>query len=296
MMCAVKWARFGCDVMPSHELTRYRFAVSLSNKISYYLFLPVVMSGKWEDINMRQLQSLKITAIAILAGTAIFSFAACKNSSPPEKARNNMVRTQLELRGIREPLLLDAFRTVPREKFVLPRYREHAYDDVETPIGFGQSLDRPYENAMMLKTLGLAPGDRVLEIGTGVGYFAALMSHIAKEVFTIEIEPAIADTARANLEALDYANIKVKTGDGFMGWPEYAPFDAIIMACSPDRVPDPLAEQLKEGGHILLPLGGTKKFQELVLYTKKDGKLIELRRLGPTEFSPMKGKVMEVGE
>lgn len=231
-------------------------------------------------------------AAIILEGLLICS--ACSRTPPSlTEQREEMVRTQLIGRGITDGRIVAAFRTVPREAFVLPRFREHAYDDLEAPIGFGQSLDRPYENAAMLKALELAPTDRVLEVGTGSGYLSALMSRIAQQVFTIEIEPDIADAARKNISGQGTTNIEIRTGDGFLGWPERAPFDAIVLACSPERIPEPLTEQLAEGGRLLLPLGGTEKFQELVLYTKRGGKLLELRRIGPTTFSPMKGKILE---
>lgn len=240
----------------------------------------------------RHLSSFFVTpllAIVVLAGES-----GCPGRRATfDQQREAMVREQLERRGIADHKILNAFRDVPREEFVLPRHRGHAYDDVEAPVGFGQSLDRPYENAVMIQALGLGARDRVLEIGTGIGYLTAVMSRIAPEVYTIEIEPDIAEAARRTLARTGFANIKVKTGDGFLGWPEHAPFDAIIMGCSPDRVPEPLAEQLAEGGRLLLPLGGTEKFQELVLYTKRNGKLIETRRIAPTTFSPMKGKILE---
>lgn len=230
------------------------------------------------------------TLLVVIMGMGL----GCTGRTPSlEQQRERMIRTQLLQRGITDSAILSAFRAVPREEFVLPKYRERAYDDVETPFGFGQSLDRPYENAVMLRATGIAPGERVLEIGTGIGYLTALMARIAKEVATIEIEPDIADAARKTLARVGVTNAEVKTGDGFLGWPERAPFDVIVLTCSPDRVPDPLAEQLAEGGRLLLPLGGAEKFQELVLYTKKDGKLIESRRIGPTTFSPMKGKILE---
>lgn len=204
-----------------------------------------------------------------------------------------MVRDQIELRGITNKSITNAFLAVPREEFVLPKYKDHAYDDLEAPIGFGQSLDRSYEDALMIEFMAIAPNDRVLEVGTGSGYLAAVMSRIAREVYTIEIEPHIAQMAKTHLDHLGYKNIWTKIDDGFKGWPEYAPFNAIVMTCSPDKVPEPLIKQLAEGGRIVLPLGGTKKFQELILYKKINGEFVEAQRIAPATFLPMKGKILE---
>lgn len=223
----------------------------------------------------------------------VFIFSCNGSQSSMQDRREAMVKYQLEQRGINDSSVLNAFRTVPREKFILPQYRNRAYDDVEAPILFGESLDRPFENAVMISSLGIKPTDKVLEIGTGTGYFSSLMSHIAKVVYTIEIEPSYADAARRNLSELGIKNVHVKNGDGFLGWPEKAPFNVIVMACSPPQIPIPLIEQLVEGGNILAPIGGSEKFQELVLYTKKDGKLVEQKRIGPTTFTPMKGIILE---
>lgn len=210
-----------------------------------------------------------------------------------DEQRAEMVRQQLKQRGIRNPRVLSAFRAVPREEYVLERYRDHAYDDLEVPSGFKQTLDRPFENAIMIEALEIGPSDTVLEVGTGSGYLASLLSRIAKQVYTIEIVPDIAHDARQRLRKLGYTNIEVKTGDGFVGWPEHAPFDAIVMAASPNRIPTPIAEQLKEGGSLVLPLGGAEKFQELMLFRKKDGKMVQEAKLSPTTFEPMKGKILE---
>lgn len=204
-----------------------------------------------------------------------------------------MVRTQIEQRGITDHKILAAFNSVPREEFVLPEFRNRAYDDLEVPLGFGQTLDRPYEDALIISALDIQPADRVLEVGTGSGYLSALMSGLAMDVYTIEIEPPIAALAKSNFKKLAMSNVHPKTGDGFIGWPEFAPFNAIILTCSPDKVPEPLIGQLAEGGRLILPIGGTKKFQELILYKKTGGRFVESRRLSPTTFVPMKGKVLE---
>lgn len=204
-----------------------------------------------------------------------------------------MVERQIVWRGITDKNILEAMLTVPREEFVLPQYKSKAYADLEVPIGFEQTLDRPYEDAFIIQSLKPAPTDRVLEVGTGAGYLASLLSRIVSEVYTIEIIPEIAQNARQRLSKLGYSNIFVKTGDGFLGWPEHAPFNGIVLTCSPPEIPKPLIEQLAEGGRMIVPLGGKKKFQELLLYTKKNGKLKGPLRLAPVTFVPMKGKVLE---
>ena len=227
---------------------------------------------------------------AILAIALLLSLqGSCSKPKSLEEQRAKMVRTQIKNRGIKDEAILKAFGAVPREEYVIEKYREHAYDDLEAPSGFGQSLNRPFENAIMIRALDLGPGDRVLEVGTGSGYLASLIAKVAKEVYTIEIEPDIAEDARQRLKRLGYGNITVKTGDGFIGWVEHAPFDAIIMAASPNRVPAPLKKQLAEGGRLVLPLGGTEKFQQLVLFIKKNGRMVEKMKLSPTSFVPMKG-------
>ncbi len=230
--------------------------------------------------------------IAFFALTCCW-FGCSKSDSLPEQRRAEMVRSQIAARGITDRRVRKAFGAVPRERFVLPRYRDRAYDDLEVPFGHGETLDRPYESALMVAALTLAPSDRVLHIGTGAGYAPAILSQLAKEVYTIEIVPAIARDAEARLRALGYDNVHLRVGDGYLGWPEHAPFDAILFATSPPRIPDPLVEQLAEGGRMLLPLGGSERFQELVLFRKQNGKITEHKRLAPTTFSPMKGKIVE---
>ena len=196
-------------------------------------------------------------------------------------------------RGITDQHILNAFRSVPREEFVLPSYRDKAYDDLEVPIGENQTLDRPYEDALMIRAMNLKPTDHILEVGTGAGYVAALMATIAKDVHTIEILDPLAQAAAKRLKRLGFTNVTVRSGDGFIGWKEVAPFDAIILTCSPDAVPDPLVSQLKEGGRIVLPQGGEKHFQEILLYTKQKGKLVLTQRLSAATFVPMEGQIKQ---
>lgn len=233
---------------------------------------------------------VRAASVLVALSLAVALQASCSRKPKIiEEKRADMVERQLKRRGIRDERVLAAFNSVPREEFVIEKFREHAYDDIEAPSGFGQSLDRPFENAIMIRALDVGPGDRVLEVGTGSGYLASLLAKVAKEVYTIEIEPEIAEDARQRLMRLGYDNIVVKTGDGFLGWPEHAPFDAIVMAASPNRIPGPIAKQLAEGGRLVLPLGGADKFQQLVLFIKKNGRMVEEMKLSPTSFMPMKG-------
>jgi len=210
-----------------------------------------------------------------------------------EDRREEMVRTQIKDRGITTETVLQAFATVPREKFILPRYLEKSYDDLEVPFGHGETIDRPYEAAVIVDAVKLKPRDRVLHVGTGSGYIPAIISRIAEDVYTVEIVPEISLDAQKRISDLGYKNIHFRIGDGFIGWEKHAPFDAMVFACSPPEIPDPIIEQLSEGGLLLLPLGGSQKFQELVLYTKKNGKIVEVKRIAPTTFTPMRGKILE---
>ena len=225
-------------------------------------------------------------AVAALAG-AVFGGDDPK-ADPTAPARNKLVQHHLIERGIKDPKVLDAFRVVPRHRFLPPESRRLAYDDESIPIGEGQTSTPPFDMAFMTEVLGLKPTDRVYEVGTGCGYQAAILSRIVKEVFSVEIHRPLGERAAQVIKELGYDNIHTKVGDGYEGWPEAAPFDAIIVTCAPTKVPPPLVDQLKEGGRLVIPLGG--RFDQVVhLMTKKDGKLVD-RQLRPTLFVPMTGK------
>ncbi len=219
--------------------------------------------------------------------------ASCSKPADFTEQRKAMVEQQILWRGVKDRRVLDAFLTVPREEFVLPQYRDKSYADIEVPIGLEQTLDRPYEDAFIVQALKLTPSDSVFEVGTGGGYLTAILSKLAAQVYTIDIVPELADSAKARFEKLGYENIAVKAGDGYAGWDEHAPFNAIVFTCSPPEIPKPLIEQLAENGRMVLPLGGEEKFQELLLYTKKNGKLEGPVRIAAVTFVPMKGKVLE---
>ncbi len=204
------------------------------------------------------------------------------------KLRERMVKEQIMDRGIRSRRVLDAMRKVERHRFVPQNIIEQAYDDNALPIGEGQTISQPYVVAFMTDALDLSSEDRVLEVGTGSGYQAAILGELCKEVYTIEIVQNLGQRSKELLQALGYKNVFVRTGDGYLGWPEAAPFDAIIVTCSPGQVPTPLQEQLKEGGRMIIPVGESY-LQELVLITKKNGKLKSQKRL-PVQFVPMHDK------
>src|SRR5262245_41224713 len=209
------------------------------------------------------------------------------------KARERMVEEQIEARGVRDPRVLAALRAVPRHEFVPPEEREHAYRDGPLPIGYGQTISQPYIVAVMTELLELGGDERVLEIGTGSGYQAAVLAQLAREVYTIEIVPELARRAEADLARLGFANVHVREGDGYRGWPEAAPFDAIVVTAAPEQVPAPLVEQLAIGGRMVLPVGGAH--QELVLLRREADGVHRERGIG-VRFVPMTGEAQELEE
>lgn len=198
--------------------------------------------------------------------------------------RENMVRTQVEARGVRDKAVLEVMRKIERHRFVPANLAGLAYEDRPLPIGEGQTISQPYIVALMTELLHLKGKEKVLEIGTGSGYQAAILAELAKEVYTIEILPKLANRAEKLLQGLGYKNIKVKSGDGYLGWPEFAPFEAIIVTCAPEEIPLALIEQLAEGGRMVIPVGET--YQELKLLIKSGGK-IEQKNIIPVSFVPM---------
>lgn len=216
--------------------------------------------------------------------------AAEREAAHFTEARMRMVRDQLQgwSRGITNAHVLAAMRKVPRHELVPERVRSAAYDDSPLPIGHGQTISQPYIVAFMTEKLEAKPTDRVLEIGTGSGYQAAVLAELVKEVYTIEIVEPLAERATADLKRLGYTNVFVRAGDGYKGWPEAAPFDAIMVTCAPEDVPQPLVEQLKDGGRMIIPVGPFGD-QNLVLLHKRGGKL-ERRAVLPVRFVPMTGE------
>lgn len=196
-----------------------------------------------------------------------------------------MVEEQIRARGVRDERVLEAMRSVPRHRFVPEEHRDEAYGDFPLPIGFNQTISQPYIVAFMTEALRIGPGARVLEVGTGSGYQAAVLGRIAAQVYTIEIVSPLAARSAALLAELGCANVHVKDGDGYAGWPEHAPFDAVIVTAAPDHVPPPLIDQLAMGGRLVIPVGVIE--QELRVLTKQpDGRLREEARM-PVRFVPL---------
>jgi protein-L-isoaspartate(D-aspartate) O-methyltransferase len=204
-----------------------------------------------------------------------------------QAARERMVREQIEDRGIRDARVLAAMRKVPRHLFVPPQEQGEAYNDYPLAIGHAQTISQPYVVAYMTEALELKPRDRVLEIGTGSGYQAAILAELAAGVYSIEIIEALAKEAEARLRRLGYSNVQVRAGDGYRGWPEAAPFDAIIVTAAPGHIPQPLVDQLREGGRMVLPLG--RWDQELVRLRRSRGRILR-ESLLPVRFVPMTGE------
>jgi protein-L-isoaspartate(D-aspartate) O-methyltransferase len=204
-----------------------------------------------------------------------------------ETERALMVERQLRGRGIRDERVLDAMRRVPRHRFVPPPYDTMAYDDTALPIGLDQTISQPYIVAYMSEAAEVAPTDRVLEIGAGSGYQAAVLAEMAREVYTIEILPELAERARKTLAGLGYKSVRVKTGNGWEGWPEHAPFDAILVTAAPDEVPQALVDQLAAGGKMVVPVGTGE--QEMVIVEKTAAGVVEKRTIA-VRFVPMTGK------
>jgi protein-L-isoaspartate(D-aspartate) O-methyltransferase len=218
--------------------------------------------------------------------------SAC-DSQPATEARfgaerKRMVEEQLAApgRGIKDRRVLEAMATVPRHEFVPKGLWNAAYFDEPLPIGYGQTISQPFIVAFMTEQLDPKPTDRVLEIGTGSGYQAAVLSRLVAEVYTIEIIEPLAKRAEADLERLGFNNVKVLAGDGYKGWPEHAPFDAIIVTCAPDHIPQPLVEQLRDGGRMIIPVGPPEN-QQLYLLQKR-GPNVEEKAILPVRFVPMK--------
>jgi len=200
--------------------------------------------------------------------------------------QKQMVEQQIIDRGIKDPRVIKAMGKVPRHLFVPEDHRAWSYDDAPLCIGEGQTISQPYIVAFMTEALDLKPGDKILEIGTGSGYQAAILAEIVKEVYTIEIIEKLGKKAQATLAGLGYKNVHVKIGDGYKGWPEHAPFDAVIVTCAPENIPPALVSQLKEGGRMIIPVGPEGNIQKLIKITKKKG-CPEIQEERHVKFVPM---------
>ncbi len=224
----------------------------------------------------------KLTLMGIISFLTAFAYSQIDH----KQLRENMIKEQLLARDISDPATLKAMRNVPRHEFVPPDMQPYAYVDNALPIGMKQTISQPYIVAYMTQVLKLKEHDRVLEVGTGSGYQAAILGQIVDTVYTIEIVEALAFTAKNRLSSLGYSNIVVKTGDGYLGWPEKGPFDAIIVTAGAEEVPEPLLKQLKEGGRMIIPVGPHNGIRQLLLMTKKSGK-IKTKEVMAVRFVPL---------
>ena len=201
----------------------------------------------------------------------------------------DMVENQIRRRGVTDQDVLAAMERVPRHEFVPEQYRDQAYEDYPLPIGYGQTISQPYIVALMTELLQLTNTDRVLEVGTGSGYQAAILAEIVAEVYTIEIIQELAAEARERLKRLGYHNVHVRHGDGYYGWEEHAPYDAIIVTAAPDHIPQPLVQQLRDGARMVIPVGPPGGYQTLWLVTKEKGKITK-RNVTGVLFVPLTGE------
>ncbi len=229
----------------------------------------------------------------IIAMAVIFSVpfpSICQEEDEFSRKRELMVQRQLQGRDITDKQVLDVMRKVPRHLFVRPDLRNYAYNDYPLEIDEGQTISQPYIVALMTQWLKLKEGQKVLEIGTGSGYQAAVLAHLTDKVYSIEIREKLAKKAEETLRSLKYDQVHVKWGDGYFGWEEHAPFDAIIVTCAANHIPPPLIKQLKEGGRLIIPLGSTLYFQTLTLVTKTKGKPMT-KHISDVRFVPMVGEI-----
>jgi protein-L-isoaspartate(D-aspartate) O-methyltransferase len=222
--------------------------------------------------------------ISILLCLAVTGFAEDPNYT---EQRNFLVKNYIEGEGIRDPEVLRAMYKVPRHEFVPEDLKNQAYEDRPLPIGLGQTISQPYVVAYMTELLQLGQDAKVLEIGTGSGYQAAILAEIVKDVYTIEIFEELGKKAQERLERLAYKNVKVRVGDGYYGWEEFAPFDGIIVTCAADHIPPPLIQQLKPGGKMIIPVGGVFQVQMLMLVLKDDAGKVTVKNMLPVRFVPL---------
>lgn len=246
--------------------------ISLNDRLSFTILALILLVG------CSQNETITASPVEVNVDESAFT-----------QARLDLVETGVEGAGVMNKDVLRAMRTVPRHEFVPPEYVDQAYDNHPLPIGYGQTISQPFIVGWMTELLDLQPGDKALEIGTGSGYQAAVLAELGYvDVYSIEIVPELAEIAASRLKDLGYNEVKIKQGDGYYGWPEYAPFDAIIVTAAPDHLPPPLAEQLKEGGRIVIPIGPPGLYQSLWKFVKEDGELIAYNK-GDVRFVPFTG-------
>lgn len=245
-------------------------------------------------MNLKQIDFrtfIKFRLFLLLICPVLFSVISDSYASDDYKTKRMiMVEKDIKGRGIKDPKVFEAMSKIERHMFVERKYMRRAYEDNPLPIDEGQTISQPYVVALMTEALKLSPDDKVLEIGTGSGYQAAVLAEIVSEVYTIEIRKNLAVKSERLLKNLGYKNIKVKHADGYYGWEDHAPFDAIIVTAAANHIPAPLIRQLKEGGRLIIPLGSTVYFQTLTLAAKKKGEL-DVMQMGGVAFVPMTGEV-----
>jgi len=227
-------------------------------------------------------------ATVVPSPTATATVSAPGDEDRFRPQREDMVTWQIEERGVDDPLVLDAMRAVPRHRFVPERYLFRAYGDSPLPIGEGQTISQPYIVALMSELLQVAPGDRILEVGTGSGYQAAVLAEMGAEVYSVEIIPVLAESARRLLDELGYSDVESRVRDGYFGWEEEAPFDRIIVTAAPDHVPPSLLAQLKPDGRLVIPVGPPGQTQTLWLMVQQGGKWVSINQ-GGVMFVPFTG-------
>jgi len=209
---------------------------------------------------------------------------------PFDAYREDMVRSQIEARGVKDPQVLETMRSVPRHEFVPSEYQDDSYADQPLPIGYGQTISQPYMVAVMTELLDVEKGDKVLEVGTGSGYQAAILAEITDQVYSVEIIPELAESAGARLKRLGYDQVKVANLDGYYGWEEHAPYDRIIVTCAPDHIPSPLLEQLKDGGRLIIPVGPPGAYQTLWLIEREGDEFLYKNLMEWIRFVPLTGE------
>jgi len=235
-----------------------------------------------------------LTALVLLIAVVVVVCLYMRSKRPAPamgrfyEAREQMVKFQIEHRGVEDKEVLGAMRTVPRHEFVLPEYLGHAYNDNPLPIGYGQTISQPYIVAVMTELLHLSRNSKVLEIGTGSGYQAAILAEMTKHVYTLEIVEPLYQSAKDRLARLGYSHVVVDCADGYYGWEEYAPYDAIIVTCAPDHIPQPLVNQLADGGRMVIPVGPPGGYQVLWLI-ERHGEEIGSERMMGVGFVPLTG-------
>lgn len=239
---------------------------------------------------IRKLVSLSILVFFLSAVPEGTAYAAEPNETAFTALRERMVKDQILPRGVRDSKVVGAMRTVPRHRFVTGRLIDQAYDDTPLPIGYGQTISQPYIVAYMTEIVKAGKGNKILEIGTGSGYQAAILSAVAGSIYTIEIIPQLAQTASLKLKEMKYENVTVRCADGYYGWQEHAPFDAIIVTAAAGHIPPPLLKQLKPGGRMVIPVGGPFMVQSLVLVKKDEAGAITTENLMAVRFVPFTGR------